>query len=230
MRSAELRCAVLALLMLGGCAQVKQAVQQVAAPVPAASAPAASASAPATAPAPVKVAAAPVDPATQRAFDDALNLLKAGRAEQAQQAFSAMVQQSPELPGPHANLGLIHRQAGRAAEAVAELEQAVKLGPGEAVYWNQLGLAYRAQGQFGKSREAYEKAIALQPQYAAPVLNLGILQDLYLGDAAQALALYTRYLALSPQGDPAVAKWVAEVRNRKPSTAPQTALSRKEQP
>ncbi len=46
------------------------------------------------------------------------------------------------------------------------------------------------------------------------MLNLGVLDDLYLGDGAHALELYTRYLALTPAGDPVVAKWVADVRNR----------------
>ena len=49
--------------------------------------------------------------------------------------------------------------------------------------------------------------------------NLGVLDDLYLGDSAHALELYTRYLALTPAGDPVVAKWVADVKNRKPAGA-----------
>jgi hypothetical protein len=56
------------------------------------------------------------------------------------------------------------------------------------------------------------------------VLNLGVLDDLYLGDSAHALELYTRYLALTPAGDPVVAKWVADVKNRsKPAGAPPAA-------
>ena len=51
------------------------------------------------------------------------------------------------------------------------------------------------------------------------MLNLGVLDDLYLGDGAHALALYTRYLALTPAGDPVVTKWVADVRNRQPKAA-----------
>ena len=146
-------------------------------------------------------------------------------AADAERRFRSLAQAHPELPGPHANLGLIQRQAGKLPEAVAELETAVKLSPRQPVYWNQLGVTYRQAGQFAKAREAYEKAIALDPGYSAAVLNLGILHDLYLNDGARALDLYGRYLMLQPSGDATVTKWVADLKNRKP--APIT-VSRKE--
>jgi len=187
----------------------------------AASAPAAAASAVVTS-APADVA---VSPESQRAFDDAARTLRAGQAADAERRFRSLAQAHPELPGPHANLGLIQRQAGKLPEAVAELETAVKLSPRQPVYWNQLGVTYRQHGQFAKAREAYEKAIALDPGYSAAVLNLGILHDLYLNDGARALDLYGRYLLLQPSGDATVTKWVADLKNRKP--APIT-VSRKE--
>jgi tetratricopeptide (TPR) repeat protein len=80
---------------------------------------------------------------------------------------------------------------------------------------NQLGVELREQGQFDKARESYERAIALDPAYTPAILNLGILQDLYLGDAPAALLQYQRYLALSNPPDPRVSKWVAELKIRK---------------
>jgi tetratricopeptide (TPR) repeat protein len=88
----------------------------------------------------------------------------------------------------------------------------------QAVRLNQQGIAYRQKGQFDKAREAYERAVVLDPSYAAAILNLGILQDLYLADAPAALSLYQRYLALSPAGDALVVKWVAELKIRKEKT------------
>lgn len=185
-----------------------------------ASAPAAAASAPrvakaASAPAPA-VPEQPVDPLTQRAYDAARQDLAAGRTEQAEAAFKALTQSNPELGGPHANLGLIYRQAGKLDQAQAEFEQAVKANPRQPVYFNQLGITYRQQGQFAKAREAYERAIELDPSQPVPHLNLGILHDLYLSDGPRALELYDRYLSLSPEGDAKVAKWVADLKNRKP--------------
>ena len=165
----------------------------------------------------------PIAPATQRAYDDALAQLRAGHVADAERALRALAQSDPDLAGPHANLGLIARNAGRLPEAVAELEKATALAPDLAVAWNQLGLARRQNGEFAKARDAYERAIAIDPNYAAAVLNLGVLDDLYLAEPAQALALYTRYLALTPGGDPAVAKWVAEVKNRRSPAAASAA-------
>ena len=232
MRSAErlplALMAVAAGALLAGCGSIGFRMPgSSAAAAASASAPAASAAASAplaaasVAEGPKPASTGPIAPATQRAYDDALALMRAGHAADAERMFRALAQSDPELAGPHANLGVIARQAGHLPEAVKELEKATELAPGLAVAWNQLGLAYRASGEFTKARDAYEHAIALDPSYANAVLNLGVLDDLYLGDSAHALELYTRYLALTPAGDPVVAKWVADVKNRKPAaTAP----------
>lgn len=190
------------------------------------------ASAPAAAPAPAPVVVAKPEPtpekvdhepavsaAAQRAFDEARRAMRAGRLADAERAFKALTVSHPELGGPHANLGLIYRQAGKTADSVAELERAVHLSPHQPVFHNQLGVAYRLNGQFTKAREAYQKSISLDADYAAPHLNLGILYDLYLWDGKRALELYDRYLALSPGGDTTVVKWVADLKNRKPQHA-----------
>jgi len=193
----------------------------------------------ATEPAPAAVAstaAAPPKSETQaflsvnvlRAFDDARSALLAGRTEEAQRGFLALTKSNPELAGPHANLGMIYRQADKLSEAVAELELAVQANPKQPAVLNQLGITYRQKGEFLKAQDAYERAIALAPDYAAPHLNLGILFDLYLWDGARALASYEKYLALSSGDDDKVKKWIADLRNRKPQQA--TLLSRKEQP
>jgi tetratricopeptide (TPR) repeat protein len=239
MRSAErLPRALLALAagaLLAGCGSVGFRMPGSAGSASAAAPAASAASAPAaTSTGPQPASTGPIAPATQRAYDDALALMRAGHAADAERGFRALVQSNPELAGPHANLGLLARQAGHLSEAVKELEKATELAPGLAVAWNQLGLAWRQGGEFTKARAAYDHAIALDPGYAAAVLNLGVLDDLYLGDGAHALELYTRYLALTPAGDPVVAKWVADVKNRQPkavapaASAPASASASKE--
>jgi len=207
------------LLILAGCAS---------GPKPAATT-SSTAATPATAPSPVPQQSAPPSPETQRAFDDARRALAAGRTDEAARGFKALAQAHPELGGPHANLGLIHRQAGRDAEAVAELERAVQASPQQPQYLNQLGIAYRQQGAFDKARGAYERALEADPNYAAATLNLGILHDLYLGDGQRALELYERYLAQAADKDPQVGKWIADLKNRKPP-AQRVASGKKEQP
>ena len=159
----------------------------------------------------------PVDPVAQRLFDDANRALKAGHIDDAERGYRAVIQSHPELGGPHANLGVIYRNANKLPEAVAEFTQAARLNPKQPVYLNQLGVTYRQMGQFEKARDAYEQAIVIDANYTPAILNLGILCDMYLGEGTRALDLFVRYLALAPNGDATVTKWVAELKNRKPA-------------
>jgi tetratricopeptide (TPR) repeat protein len=96
-------------------------------------------------------------------------------------------------------------RSGGGAAAVSAQAQAL----------NQRAIAQRQAGDFAQARASYEEALALDPNYRDAILNLGILQDLYLGDARLAQALFERYLALTPEGDSTVSKWLTEIRNRK---------------
>jgi len=139
-----------------------------------------------------------------------------------QRSFDALAQMLPVRYGRRERAEGVDVKAAptaNLAEAAAALEQSLKQTPYQPVKFNQLGVTYRLMGQFGKARAAYEKAMMLDPRYADPVLNLGILTDLYVGDASKAQTLYERYLSLTPQGDPVVSKWVAEIKKRKPSAA-----------
>lgn len=244
MRSAErlLRTVVMAALaaISAGCATVTEplkAVQEsvsatlakVTGPAPAATtASAPAATAPAAVVAPPPEPEVPVAANTQRAYDDARRALAAGRTQDAERSFRTLTLSNPELGGPHAQLGLIHRQAGKLPDAIAEFEFAVKANPKQPVYFNQLGITYRQHGQFAKAKDAYERAIELDAGYAAPLLNLAILHDLYLRDNAQALVMYERYQALSAGKDATVTKWIADLRNRKGEKT--TLLTKKELP
>jgi tetratricopeptide (TPR) repeat protein len=212
MRSAEL-AALLGAALLAGCASKPAMVEKPVEVVQQAVATVSSAVAAA-------VPETPVDPQAQREFDAAKASLRAGRTVDAERQFRDLAVKHPELGGAHANLGVILRGQGKHDESIAALERAVKASPRQPVFFNQLGVSYRHKGQFKKAREAYDSALALDPAYADAHLNLGVLLDLYLGDGALALVHYERYLALTPSGDAAVGKWVADLKTRKPSSAP----------
>jgi tetratricopeptide (TPR) repeat protein len=221
MRFAEHLMTAALLATLGACASAPEVVKK---PVEAVQ------QVVATAVAAVAPADAPVNAQAQAAFDAARAHLRAGRTAEAERGFRDVIAKHPDLGGAHANLGLMLRNAGKLDESVAALEQAVKAGPKQPVFHNQLGVSYRHKGQFQKARNAYEQAIALDDNYADAHLNLGVLLDLYLGDNTLALVHYERYLALSPAGDAAVGKWVADLRNRKPASVAQAdvKLTKKE--
>lgn len=194
-------------------------------PPPSASAQAASVPGGAASAAKAASAEPPIPETAQRVFDDSRRALRAGRIDEAERGFKSLTRSYPDLAGPHANLGIVYRQQGKLSDSVAELEAATRANPDRAIYFNQLGITYRQQGEFKKARSAYERAIEIDARYPAAVLNLAILHDIYLWDGARALELYDRYLALTPDGDPTVSKWIADLKNRKPGKA---AAGRKE--
>jgi Flp pilus assembly protein TadD len=191
---------VFALLAVTGCSTL-----------PAAHAPAIPA---ATAKPATVVAEAPVRPDLQRAYDQALALVRKGQTQEAEKQLLALTRQAPELSGPFANLGLLYRDAGRNVEAIAAFEHAIDVNPKHAVYYNELGISYRLEGKFDKARRSYRQAIDLDPGYAVAYLNLGILYDLYLQDPNAALPYYQHYLELMPSDAPTVSKWIIDLERR----------------
>jgi len=157
---------------------------------------------------------APVSAPLQRAFDQALAHLKAGRNKEAEQALLALTKSAPELSGPYANLGIIYYQSGRTKEAIEALNRAIQLNPRRAVYYNELGIIYRQEGKFDDARHQYDKALDADPDYALAHLNLAILYDLYLQEPKEALPHYQRYQQLLPAEDGVVAKWIIELQRR----------------
>jgi cellulose synthase operon protein C len=99
---------------------------------------------------------------------------------------------------------------------VAALQATLKQAPDPVPLLNQLGIAQRQQGLFDEARKSYEAAIAANASAPLPHLNLAILYDLYLGDAAKAQALYQRCVELSPADAPQLNRWLAELKGRKP--------------
>ena len=166
-------------------------------------------------PAPVEPPLPPVDAATRANFDEAVRMLRAGRLPEAERALKALAAAQPQLAGVHANLGLLYRKTGRLDDSAAALQQAVKLSPKQASYHSQLGITWRALGRFDHARKAYETAIELDPAHAGALINLAILNDLYLGEPARAAELYTRGAALLPGEAATINKWLAELKNRK---------------
>lgn len=107
------------------------------------------------------------------------------------------------------------------------LREAVVAAPDDPKAWNALGVASRQAGRFDEARQSYERAAGLGGGHAPAVLNLAILDDLYLRQPARALAGYERFQSMLPGPDPDVTRWIAELRQRKPDVAVATAPDRR---
>jgi Flp pilus assembly protein TadD len=141
---------------------------------------------------------------------------------QAMLEFQVMAQSYPELPGPHANLGLLHRNANQLAEAEAALAKATELAPWDAQVWTEYGVTLRQAGKFTEARSAYEKALQANPSYAPAHRNLGVLLDLFLDDPLTAQTELETYKTLTGEDKP-VSGWIAELRSRNKVATPRPA-------
>ena len=161
-------------------------------------------------------------------FDRAVGLMKAGRATDAELEFKQLSAAYPQLVAPRINLALLQRKAGRVDEAEATLKSAVEAVPASALLWNELGVTQRMRGEFKDAADSYEHAITADANFAPAHRNLGIVLDLYIGDAERALTELERYKELTGEEKP-VNGWIAELRQRtgkppagrpKPATPP----------
>jgi tetratricopeptide (TPR) repeat protein len=111
---------------------------------------------------------------------------------------------------PEIATGLAALAAGRYAEAEGLLARA----PPAPAAWTAIGVARRQLGRMAEALEAYDGAQMLDPDDPLPVLNRGVLFDLYLGLPRAALTDFERYQALAGGPDTQVAAWITEVKRR----------------
>jgi tetratricopeptide (TPR) repeat protein len=195
----------------------------VAAPVPADPTAAAVPPNPATTPAATAPTYALPKPSSRANSDFARTLaLMRNDPTQAMLEFQVMTQSYPELPGPHANLGLLHRNANQLAEAEAALAKATELAPWDAQIWTEYGVTLRQAGKFTEARAAYERALQANPSYAPAHRNLGVLLDLFLDDPLTAQTELETYTTLTGEDKP-VSGWIAELRSRNKVATPRPA-------
>ncbi len=147
-------------------------------------------------------------------YQQALQLMKAGRNEQALATFRSLTSQYPSLTGPALNQALILQKMGRLPEAAKVLKKAAYGPTRDPRVMNQLGVVSRQSGQFQEARQAYQAALRLAPNYDKAHYNLAILADLYLGDLPLAIAEFEKYQSLQEKRDRRVDGWLKDLRRR----------------
>ncbi len=153
-------------------------------------------------------------PDVQAAYGRAVLLLETGDQNGAESEFKRFVALNPGYSGPHVNLAIIYQAQGRLEEAQEALDTALALNPSSAAALNQQGILHRRNGQFADAESAYLKAVTVNPEYPLAHLNLGILNELYLGRLADALVSYQNYQALTVEEDETVARWITDLTRR----------------
>ena len=149
-------------------------------------------------------------------YADAVALQEAGYLAGAEQRFVAIAGDYPQRVEPRISLALLQSADGRYDEAERMLEEVVAKFPDSAVAWNELGILRRRAGHFPDADEAYLRALGADQNYALAHRNRGILMDLYMGQPAEALQHYRRYVEIAGADDE-VDAWIAELELRVPA-------------
>ncbi|WP_413207540.1 tetratricopeptide repeat protein [Rhodospirillum sp. A1_3_36] len=122
---------------------------------------------------------------------------RAGRWEEAEPCWRALVLQDPEDASAWSSLGTTLAALGREAEAEAALTRATDLAPEEADWWYNRTHVLIERNQLEEALPLAERAVALAPNRPHCLTNLGICR-LGLGDLEGALEAHEQAVALDP--------------------------------
>jgi tetratricopeptide (TPR) repeat protein len=125
-------------------------------------------------------------------------LLAAGHAAQAAEAYRQMLQIQPRDAHTYYNLSLALDMDGKFPAERQALETAIKLDPTLAQAWSKLGVLDMSQGRPDDAIQNFKKAIEIDPQLTEAQLNLATIYDAK-GQVKEAETLLRRAIESEPQ-------------------------------
>ena len=144
----------------------------------------------------------------QARFEEALQLHRAGRLDEAAALYRYVAKHFPDQPDAFHLQGLIALAQADPRRALALIDQAVALDPNDAAYRYSRGRALRAQNRLEAALAAVDKTLALKPDHAEAWLERGNAL-ISLGQAQAAVASFDRAIALTPDWPDAYANRAA---------------------
>lgn len=155
-----------------------------------------------------------VDPQARQAFDQALTLIDEKNYPAAIDLLDTLITDFPDLSGPYLNLAIVYAELNQMARSKTLFEKAIKVNPDNLEAYNQLAIVHRQLGEFEAAERRYQQALRRWSGYGDAYLNLGILQELYMGKLEMALQNYRRYQTLQSKPDRRVNAWVQDLQRR----------------
>ncbi|MFZ1971254.1 MAG: tetratricopeptide repeat protein [Candidatus Acidiferrales bacterium] len=130
--------------------------------------------------------------------EEANQMLAAGNARGAANAYREALRADPKNPQLHYNLSIALHRLGDLAAEQRELQKAIELQPDLAVAHNQLGVLALQSNRDAEAEAEFKKAIASDPRDAEAQNNLGILYNRE-GKDQDAASLYQQAIASDPK-------------------------------
>jgi Tfp pilus assembly protein PilF len=170
-------------------------------------------------PPPEPVAPAPVQKVVltdaQRAeYQRAVELLKSADINAAETAFNALSKALPNSAGVFANLGIIAAAKNDEPAAIGYYEKSLTLNPGYLVSLNNLGNIWMKQGKFKEAETLYLQAHKTDAGNTSVLLNLALLNELYMHDLNAAIRYYQQYQSVIGTPDEAIAGRISDIQRR----------------
>lgn len=138
-----------------------------------------------------------IQPSTEARFNLAHCLYAADRIEPARRLYHELLEQHPDDPIIHNNLGRLYESMGQPDPAERHLRRAVELQPGRAIPHCNLGRILFGRGQYAAAHVEYALAIAADPDYFEGHFGHG--QALCeLGEHQAAIASFKTAIQLKP--------------------------------
>ncbi len=135
-------------------------------------------------------------------FGEAFAAHSAGRLDEAERGYRAVLAHTPGHADAWHLLGLISHQRGRPEEAVPAIQRALQLSGPQATYFTNLGVVLETLGRSAEAAEILTKAIALEPKsFGAAFALASSLARLGKLDGAE--AHFRQAIALEPTSAPA---------------------------
>jgi tetratricopeptide (TPR) repeat protein len=138
---------------------------------------------------------------------EALQLERAGRLDEAEAAYQRLLERWPDLPDTWFNLAVLQRRTGRYDDALTSYQQALDRGvtqPEEA-HLNRGVIFSDCLRRDEAAAAELHAALRLNPTFVPALLNLANLQE-DLGRREDAMALYERTLVIDPRCHAALAR------------------------
>ncbi|MBX9696172.1 MAG: tetratricopeptide repeat protein [Cyanobacteria bacterium] len=120
-----------------------------------------------------------------------------GKFNEATAFYQKAIEQNPDLPIAHNDLGAAYYQLGKIDDAIACFRIAIKLNPDYPEAYLNLGAAFLHQGKLEEAIQSNQECLRLQPNFSTAHQNLGIMFH-RLGKTANAIAACEKSIELAP--------------------------------
>jgi tetratricopeptide (TPR) repeat protein len=136
-------------------------------------------------------------PALQASFDEGVRALKAGKLDEAESAFRAVIAKGGAVAYVRNNLGVVYQERGQHEKAVTEFREAIRLDPRYPAPRILLGASLFALGRTSEARTQLDRAVRLAPREPLARLQLARVEE-GTGDWVGAVEQYRALREMKP--------------------------------